>query len=181
MANLNIEIKAHSSEQDKVRQILKARNADFKGEDHQVDTYFKVNHGRLKLREGTIENKLIHYAREDQEGPKQSHVTLYESTPGSSLKEILINANGVLVVVDKRREIYFIENIKFHIDTVEGLGTFIEIEAIDSDGSIGKDRLLAQCQEYLDLFEVQQEDLVSGSYSDMLVSSAKHKSHPFAK
>jgi len=169
MAHVNIEIKAKSTNQDIIREILKSKNADFKGIDHQIDTYFKVNNGRLKLREGKIENHLIHYQRENKEGPKQSDVTLFKSDPKSSLKEILTKALGILVVVDKKREIYFIDNVKFHIDIVEDLGTFVEIEAIDNDGTIGKDKLLEQCQFFLDLFKISQEDLISVSYSDLLL------------
>ena len=169
MAHINIEIKAKSNNQDAIREILKSKTADFKGIDHQIDTYFKVNNGRLKLREGKIENHLIHYQRENKEGPKQSDVTLFKSDPKSSLKEILTKALGILVVVDKKREIYFIDTVKFHIDVVEDLGTFVEIEAIDNDGTIGKDRLLEQCQFFLDLFKISQEDLISVSYSDLLL------------
>lgn len=169
MAHINIEIKAKSDNQDEIREILKSKNTDFKGIDHQIDTYFKVNHGRLKLREGKIENYLIHYQRENQEGPKQSDVTLFKSDPQSSLKEILTKSLGILVVVDKKREIYFIDNVKFHIDLVENLGNFIEIEAIDDSGNIGKDKLLEQCQFFLDLFQISQEDLISVSYSDLLL------------
>lgn len=166
---INIEIKAKCSNQDYIRKILKTRKANFKGTDHQIDTYFQVNFGRLKLREGKIENHLIHYQRGDKEGPKQSDVTLFKSDPKSSLKEILTKALGILVVVDKQREIYFIENVKFHIDTVKNLGTFIEIEAIDKEGAIGKQKLLKQCQFFLNLFNISQKDLVSVSYSDLLL------------
>jgi adenylate cyclase, class 2 len=169
MAHINIEIKAKSNNQDAIREILKSKNAEFKGVDHQIDTYFKVNNGRLKLREGKIENHLIHYQRENKEGPKQSDVILFKSDPKSSLKEILTKALGILVVVDKKREIYFIDNVKFHIDVVEDLGTFVEIEAIDNDGTIGKDKLLEQCQFFLDLFRISQNDLISVSYSDLLL------------
>ena len=169
MAHVNIEIKAKSNNKDEIREILKSRTADFKGVDHQIDIYFKIDNGRLKLREGKIENHLIHYQREDKEGPKQSDVTLFRYDPESSLKEILTKALGILVVVDKKREIYFIDNVKFHIDNVEDLGTFVEIEAIDNDGTIGKDKLLEQCQFFLDLFKISQEELISVSYSDLLL------------
>ena len=68
----------------------------------------------------------------------------------------------------KAREIFFIENVKFHLDTVKGLGTFVEIEAIDRDGSIGQDKLLAQCEHYISLFGIKDEDLLEKSYSDMV-------------
>lgn len=168
MSVLNVEIKARCSRQDEIREILLSRQADFIGVDHQVDTYFLVNHGRLKLREGNIENHLIHYQREDQQGPKQADVLLFRSDPSSTLKEILVKALGVLVVVDKIREIYFIGNVKFHIDRVTGLGTFVEIEAIDREGTIGKERLLEQCRYYLTLLEIAEKELVPVSYSDLM-------------
>lgn len=169
MGHLNVEIKARCNDHEVIREYLKAHDADFRGVDHQIDTYFHVPHGRLKLREGEIENSLIHYERSDQDGPKQSHVTLYESQPGSTLKEALTKALGILVVVDKKREIYFINNVKFHVDTVENLGTFMEIEVIDAEGTIGQATLDAQCHKYLNDMGIKAEDLISVSYSDLLM------------
>jgi len=163
------EIKARSGNQEKIRDILLLKHAIFKGTDHQIDTYFRVNRGRLKLREGQIENHLIHYHRENKKGPKLSNVSLYRSDPESNLKEVLTKAMGVLVVVDKQREIYFIDNVKFHIDVVQELGTFIEIEAIDETGIRGNDELLKQCEFYLELFGINKHELVSVSYSDLLL------------
>ena len=167
--HLNIEIKARCSNQDFIRNLLLDRQADFRGTDHQVDTYFQVPKGRLKLRQGSIENNLIHYDRPDQAGPKASEVHLYACQDGEALKATLAAALNIKVVVDKKREIYFIENVKFHLDQVEELGTFVEIEAIDSDGSIGRDKLKEQCDYYLELFKIQEEDLLQNSYSDMLL------------
>lgn len=164
-----IEIKARSTNHEKVRNILKSKNAWHKGTDHQIDTYFNTTHGRLKLREGQVESNLIQYLREDKEGPKHSQVSLYKSAANSTLKQTLTNALGILVVVDKRREIYFIDNVKFHIDTVEDLGTFVEIEAIDEEGVRTNEELLVQCQYYLSLFEIEERDLVKVSYSDLLL------------
>jgi adenylate cyclase class 2 len=160
MQQVNIEIKARCSDHEKIRRILKNRNALYKGVDHQIDTYFKVRKGRLKLREGTIENDLIYYNRENKKGPKQSDVIYYTVEPGSTLKSVLLNSHDVLVVIDKKREIYFIDNIKFHIDIVEQLGTFLEIEAIGSDEYADTEVLLSQCKEYLTLFAVEESDLV---------------------
>lgn len=167
MGILNVEIKAKSDNHAKIRALIKSKNAIEKGIDHQIDTYFKVSQGRLKLREGNIENNLIHYIRENKEGPKQSKVTLFKSEPDSTLKEVLSNSIGILTVVDKKREIYFIENVKFHIDTVKYLGTFIEIEAIDTDGTISETQLLEQCEYYLELFNIPKKNLISVSYSDL--------------
>lgn len=164
-----IEIKAQSSQQDKVRKILLSNNAISKGTDHQIDTYFNVPNGRLKLREGNIENHLIHYHRSNQAGPKLSKVSLFKSSPGSTLKKILTDSIGILTIVDKQREIYFIDNVKFHIDTVKDLGSFIEIEAIDSHDEKSEKELLQQCQHYINLFEIQDIDLIAVSYSDLLL------------
>lgn len=170
MSITNIEIKARSNKQDAIRELLLKEGAEFRGTDHQTDTYFRVPEGRLKLREGNIENQLIHYRRANQEGPKQADVLLFPSVPGSGLKEILTAALGILVVVDKEREIYFIGNVKFHIDHVKGLGFFVEIEAIDKEGTIGREKLLEQCNHYLGLFGIREEELVPVSYSDMLLT-----------
>jgi len=81
---------------------------------------------------------------------------------------VLVAAYGIWKEVVKAREIFFIENVKFHLDTVEKLGTFVEIEAIDGDGSIGEEKLLLQCEHYMKLFGIKEEDLLSTSYSDMI-------------
>ena len=128
----NVEIKARCENHEVIREILRKEGADVRGTDHQIDTYFKVPNGRLKLREGNIENHLIFYDRKETKGLKESSILLYDSTPGSSLKEILVRSLGILAVVDKKREISFIDNVKFHLDQVEGLGQFVEIEAIES-------------------------------------------------
>jgi len=170
MSHLNVEIKARCSHTDAVRRVLKQRNAIFKGVDRQVDTYFGCSDGRLKLREGDIEYALIHYDREDAAGPKRATVTLYHPERNSALKELLTRALGVRAVVEKTREIYFIDNVKFHIDTVQGLGDFVEIEAIDAAGEIGEGALRRQCDVYMKLFGIRTDDLVACSYSDMLGS-----------
>ena len=136
MRVINVEIKARCSDQDSIRAILRSRNAEFRGEDRQVDTYFGSPSGRLKLREGNIENNLIYYERPDEGGPKTSRCILHPVSRDSSLKEILERSMGIAVVVDKRREIYFLENIKVHLDRVEGLGTFVEIEAQSEEGKL---------------------------------------------
>ncbi len=169
MSILNIEFKAATNKLAALEALLLQQNPVFIGEDHQIDTYFNVPAGRLKLREGNIENALIHYEREDTAGAKSSHVLLYQHQPDKTLKEILIKTMGIKAVVDKRRKIYFINNVKFHFDTVDGLGTFVEVEAIDKDGTIGKEKLQAQCDEYAALFGIGAADFCALSYSDMVL------------
>jgi len=171
MSHLNVEIKARCDRLERIRQILARRGARFKGTDHQTDTYFRCRRGRLKLREGRIENALIHYDRKDRAGPKDSTVTLHRLRPDPAIKEALARALGVLAVVEKTREIHFIGNVKFHLDNVSGLGKFVEIEAIGA-GAADRDRLRAQCDEYLELFGIRPEDLVACSYSDLILAQS---------
>ena len=168
MQHLNIEIKARCHRLDAIRSLLRRDGADFVGEDHQIDTYFVVPEGRLKLREGTIEQSLIHYERPDEAGPKPSTVTRYEPDVPSELKAVLAEALGVWVVVDKRREIYVIDNVKFHLDRVSGLGTFVEIEAIGQGEAAQPEDLHRQCNHYIARFGLPEEALVAASYSDLL-------------
>lgn len=167
-AHINIEFKARARDLRALESLLQELDPRFIGEDHQVDTYFHTAQGRLKLREGNIENALIWYSRPDTGGSKQSDVILYPHPVNPALKEILTVSNGIKVVVDKRRRIYFIENIKFHFDEVEGLGSFVEVEAIDTDGSIGKEKLNQQCDHYARFLGIGAGDYITHSYSDLL-------------
>ena len=110
MMQTNIEIKARCTNPKRTRDLLLSAKADFRGTDHQTDTYFRVNDGRLKCRECNIENALIHYRRPDSSEPKPSYVNVIPNNPDSGLKEALTSALGILVTVAKEREIYFIEN-----------------------------------------------------------------------
>lgn len=169
MKRLNVEIKARCKNPERIRRILESQEAYFRGVDRQIDTYFKANHGRLKLREGKIENHLIHYFRQDQAGPKKSEILLYNTKPKSDLKEVLATAMGIRAVVDKYRSIYYIDNVKFHVDEIKELGNFVEIEAIDVDGTIGEEKLREQCDFYLRLLQIDKADLLELSYSDMIL------------
>lgn len=170
MGHVNIEIKARCDDHDRIRNVLQAENAEKNGVDNQVDTYFTVADGRLKLRQGDIENYLIFYNREDAEGPKQSTIQLYDTSNSNpdALKNALTQALGIDVVVEKTREIWFVDNVKIHLDTVETLGTFVEIEAIDKHGDMSQDRLQEQCTYFMNQFNIEEDDLVAVSYSDLI-------------
>ena len=168
MELINVEIKARCADPVGVRKVLRSRDARFAGTDHQVDTYFRVPEGRLKLRQGNIENALIAYRRPDQAGPKTSEVALAPVANGDAVRGVLERSLGVLVTVDKLREIYYVRNIKFHIDQVQGLGSFVEIEACGERGD-DREALMGQCQEYIRLFGIREEELVERSYSDLLI------------
>lgn len=170
MSHINIEIKAKCFHPEKVEAFLLSNNARFVGLDHQKDTYFNVPSGRLKLRQGNIEQTLIFYNRPNQEGPKQSDFYLSKMTDGDATEKLLEKALGVKVVVDKYRKIFYIDNVKFHIDEVPGLGSFVEIEAGNlADPSKTIDDLKVQCDFYMKAFEVKEEDLIHHSYSDMIL------------
>lgn len=162
------EFKAKVTELSKYENQLLGLNPIFKGTDYQTDTYFNVSKGRLKLREGNIENSLINYDRENIADAKKSEIILYQHEPNKALKEILTLQLGIKVVVDKQRKIYFIDNVKFHFDTVKDLGTFIEVEAIDKDNMLTIEELQTQCNYYLAFFEVEKSQLIDKSYSDLL-------------
>lgn len=170
MSHINIEIKARTDRADDIRRYLIEHKADYRGADLQVDTYFKVAVGRLKLREGKIENNLIYYNRENITGPKQSDFELFKIDNGSLLKSMLTKALGIKVVVQKTREIYYIGNVKFHVDTLEGLGSFVEIEASNLHVNISTEELREQCDAYMREFRIDERDLIAISYSDMLIA-----------
>lgn len=169
----NVEFKARVDDLESYEKKLMGLEPEFRGLDHQVDTYFNATQGRLKLREGTIENALINYHRGNTADAKLSEVILYKHKTDPALKAILSQQMGVKVVVDKKRKIYFMENVKFHFDEVEGLGKFLEVEAIDETGKMTIEFLEKQCQYYFEFFELDKNNLQSDSYSDMLLLTTK--------
>jgi len=169
MEHINIEIKARLPKKNTLREILTEHDAEYKWTDHQIDTYYKVEVWRLKIREWTIENYLIHYNRINQKWPKKSTIILHHLEKKSKLKEILNKSHKILALVDKKREIYYINNIKIHIDSVMWLWNFVEIEARDTKGNIWKDKLLSQCEYYMNLLKIEKNDLIKESYSDLIL------------
>jgi len=95
-------------------------------------------------------------------------VELVELPPDRAIDRVLDPALGRDVVVDKRRHILWIAKVKFHVDDVAGLGTFVEIEAIDRDGGLGETRLREQCERYRRLLGIEEADLEPRSYGDLL-------------
>lgn len=173
---LNVEIKAPCKDLEHVHGLLVRAGADFQGTDHQVDQYFLVPEGRLKLRRGPIENSLIFYRRAECTGPKTSEVSLYHPQDPDALAEVLVHALPVWVTIDKERRIYFHGNVKFHLDQVTGLGDFVEIEAIDRDGTHTHDDLAAQCRAWMTRLGISPEDGVPQSYSDMMAGKSQQAS-----
>jgi adenylate cyclase, class 2 len=176
MGHLNVEFKARCGDLDDVLDRLLGLGARSQGIDEQDDVYYRVPKGRLKLRRGTIENTLIHYLRPDVAALKESDVRLVQVDPGSGLDDLLGAALDRDVTVRKRRHILWLGNVKFHLDRVAGLGSFLEIEAIGGGDERGDDRggeeLRAQCDHYMRLLGVRAADLEARSYSDMLRATA---------
>jgi len=168
MISINVEIKAKIKNPLTIRSMLMEKGARFIGTDHQVDTYFHVQWGRLKLRQGNIEKNLVYYERPDIAGMKQSDFQIVSCQEDEKLKNILSTALGVKIIVVKTREIYFIENVKFHLDEVIPLGYFFEIEAGNLFSDIPLEKLREQCSYYQEAFHIPDADILKGSYSDML-------------
>ncbi|KAJ8944785.1 hypothetical protein NQ318_003653 [Aromia moschata] len=136
----------------------------------QHDTFFKVPQGRFKLRkfeEGNAE--LIYYERPDTEGPK---VSSYEKANISGeavndLSSILEKALGMQNVVKKVRHLFLVGQTRIHVDSVEGLGDFMELEVVLNDDQTLKDgeNIALDLMKKLD---VNKEDLISGAYADLL-------------
>lgn len=170
MQGINIEFKARMRDEKRVRAALKGLHPRVAGTDHQVDTYFNTPNGRLKLRQGNIESALIFYRRENAAKIRSSRVLLCEfsdTVQVQTLKKVLASALGVMVVVDKVREIYFVDNIKIHLDRVRGLGKFLEVEAFVKKGDLRRGR--KQAEQIKELFGVLPDDILSHSYSDMIL------------
>ncbi len=173
MKRVNFEFKARLKREAHVRAALKKLRARYVGMDHQVDTYFRVPAGRLKVREGRIENALIFYERADQPRARRSRIQLMPLSRRNAVKAVLAAALGVRAVVNKRREIYFVGNVKVHLDRVRGLGKFLEVEAIGK--SPGRRRrpegheFRDQARRFQRLFLIKDSEILAESYSDLIL------------
>lgn len=169
----NVEIKARCTDPGRIEKILLENGADFKGTDIQTDTYFNVINGRLKLRQGKIENSLIFYSRVNQKGPKQSSFRLFRSENLDHILPLLIDSLGILAIVKKTRKIFYIDFVKFHIDQLEGFGDFVEIEVGDLEDKKTTEELEKICNYYIELLSISNNDLINQSYSDMVLETLK--------
>ena len=172
---INIEIKARYPEQEKGAEVAQRLGGRLVGVDHQTDTYYNATSGRLKLRTSTLSpNYLIGYHRPDQSGPKASDYTLFDAPEPEKLHTILASVLGVWLEVNKARTIYLIDNVRVHLDRVEGLGDFLEFEAVIQDDR-SPDEGHQQVQDLMREFGISEEDLVEGSYSDLLSGQLAQK------
>jgi predicted adenylyl cyclase CyaB len=140
----------------------------------QRDTFYAVPRGRLKLREfgdGTAE--LIYYERPDKIGPKTSKYTRTQIADAASIRELLSQILEAKAVVCKRREVFLVDRTRIHLDEVDDLGTFIELEVVLTESQMDSDgeRVAAVL---IDRLGVRQEDLIEQAYVDLLRTESKH-------
>lgn len=168
----NIEIKARINNIENLEALAQAKATQFLGIDHQIDTYYKTQEGRLKLRESSLSKttKLIPYLRPDTIGPKVSLYTFLTSEQPDLAKELLGKILGTEVVVDKHRSIYLIDNVRVHLDKVKDLGEFFELEAVyDVDTEEERRKEIQKVDELLAYFGITKVSLISGSYRELLL------------
>ena len=166
----NIEIKARveANEFAALRSRAELLATDGPIELIQEDTFFQTQNGRLKLREfadGTAE--FIFYERQDSDGPKTSTYIRSECVCPASMKASLEKAVGICETVKKHREVFFIDQTRVHLDNVEGLGTFVELEVVMRDGQTESEGQ-AIANELMQSLEISNDQLVSGAYADLI-------------
>jgi len=140
----------------------------------QEDTFFNVPKGRLKLRELAPDlAQLVWYARANDSGPKRSDYQIYETSDPESLKSILALALGVRGVVRKTRYLYLVGQVRIHLDDVEGLGCFMELEVVMQPGqSDAEGQIIAE--DLMKKLGIDSADLLDSAYMDM-IDTAKGK------
>jgi predicted adenylyl cyclase CyaB len=134
----------------------------------QEDTFFQTPRGRLKLRQlAPDQAQLVYYERPDQEGPKRSTYHIFETGDPQNLKGILSLALGVRGVVRKRRFLYLVGQTRLHLDDVEGLGQFMELEVVLRPGQTDAEGQ-AIARDLMTRLGVREEDLLSAAYMDLI-------------
>jgi adenylate cyclase class IV len=175
----NIEVKARcrdlAAAEDAARRLGARRAARLR----QHDTYFHVPEGRLKLREiedadapGSAAGELIFYVRPDRAGARRSDYTVADAGPDiAALRSLLGDSLGVRTRVRKERVVYRLDAHRIHLDAVEGLGTFVEIERVMASGDADA-AAHAEVERLAEALGVRSEDVVPVSYADLLDGAA---------
>jgi len=174
----NVEIKAVLRD----LRYLTQRAKELSGTDgtviRQQDTFFKVPAGRLKLRDfqdGT--GQLIFYERPDTEGPKLSNYSITPTSDPQGLVKVLTDALGQVGQVKKERRLYMVGQTRVHVDSVEGLGDFMELEVVMKEHQSREEGVTIANQLMLEL-GVKQDDLIDGAYMDLLLKNQQNGHAP---
>ena len=164
----NIEIKARVADMD----ALAARTAALADggpvEIAQDDTFFRCDSGRLKLRvfeDGRGE--LIFYRRPDAGGPKVSFYVLSPTESPDTLREALTLANGREGRVVKRRMLFMVGRTRVHLDRVQGLGDYMELEVVLADDEPAEEGV-REAHALMARLGIAEDSLVTGAYHDLL-------------
>ena len=167
----NIEIKARVHDMARLRARAEAISDTPVQVIPQEDTFFHTPKGRLKLRQLQPDQaQLVYYERPDQDGPKRSNYHIFETSDSQGLKTALSLALGIRGVVRKTRFLYLAGQTRIHLDDVEGLGQFMELEVVLREGqSEAEGQAIAE--ELMTRLGVQKEDLLEGAYMDLLEKS----------
>lgn len=170
----NIEIKAKSSKPfSSIEEMVLANNGVKQGVLQQTDYFFNVPKGgkRLKLRLiDSTKAQLIAYDRSNDLGPKLSDYVIYRVDDHESLLNALTMALGVTVCVKKTRVLYLIDQTRIHLDTVSGLGNFIEFEVVLRDSqTVEQGQAIAR--DLMEKLEIPRDSLCDCAYADMILNS----------
>jgi predicted adenylyl cyclase CyaB len=164
----NIEIKARVDDFEALRARVEALSDKPLQIIPQEDTFFNTEKGRLKLRLLTPNRGyLIYYERPDQDGPKRSDYHLAETRDPENLKIALSLALGVRGVVRKTRYLYMAGQTRIHLDDVEGLGHFMELEVVLHEGQSDAEGQ-ATAEDLMRRLGVREDALLEGAYMDLI-------------
>ncbi len=165
---LNIEIKARIRDRGAIESRARQLSDQPVQLIPQVDTFFATPRGRLKLRELSPDRgQLVYYERSDEGGPKRSDYRIFEIADVAGLRELLTLALGVRGVVKKTRSLYLIGQTRLHMDNVEGLGEFLELEVVMLPGQSEQEGM-AIAEGLMGQLGVEPGDLLQGAYMDLL-------------
>jgi predicted adenylyl cyclase CyaB len=164
----NVEIKARVQSLDAIRRLVIALTSSPPELISQIDTFFVVPRGRLKVRQfADGSGELIAYDRADQAGPKASSYTVVSCADANALCAVLSRLVAVRGRVVKRRELFLVGRTRVHLDDVERLGTFVELEVVLRDEESIEDGQ-REAHELMRRLGIAPESLVSSAYVDLL-------------
>jgi predicted adenylyl cyclase CyaB len=163
----NVEIKARVADLASVEALARRIATQGPSDIAQDDTFFSCASGRLKLRElSPSQGQLIYYSRPDVAGPKVSDYSISGTDSPAAMRETLGRALGIVGRVRKRRRLYLVDRTRIHLDEVEGVGSFVELEVVLAENESAAEGS-ETARHLMKSLGIGESQLVQGAYLDL--------------
>ena len=163
---LNLELKIKTISHEEIIEKINLNSGEYIDTLLQKDTYYKIKKGLLKLREQKGEFQLVKYIRNEKEGERWSDYSLLFLS-GQNVYKYLSDLFEVETIVEKERKLYIYKNTRIHLDEVNNLGKFLELETVVKE--ITKEEAMVEFDKVVNFLDLDATQQIKSSYRDLIL------------